>query len=354
MKEKEIPLNAIEQRLKQFWRTHPNRDLEEVHMRSEVEDVLNSAFSNDLVLMQSNFIDEQSFIEKGMDCAIIRHVRYMPAFWHTHEFFELLVVLNGSCENILENRKFIMRKGDICIHAPGTTHAVSAFHDDDILLNVLVRKSTFEQSFFGLMENDSILSGFFRRVFYETDEIPYLMIHTGDDEELWEIGQKAYDEYHKRQRYRKQMMNVCISALFITLFRKHEQHIEIPNIRMKAQDDNLMFILHYMESNYATVTLHALARFFNYSDRQMQRIIRESTGMSFTENIQRQKMTKATEYLLNSNCSVAEICEKTGFDSPNNFRKIFRRYYGMTPSEYRKAKRIHAPHGDDANDNLTE
>lgn len=42
------------------------------------------------------------------------------------------------------------------------------------------------------------------------------------------------------------------------------------------------------------------------------------------------------DLLQNSTLPVSEISERTGFQSLNNFRKIFFKYFNMTPSEYRK------------------
>jgi AraC-like DNA-binding protein len=47
-------------------------------------------------------------------------------------------------------------------------------------------------------------------------------------------------------------------------------------------------------------------------------------------------MQRAASLLTDSDMSISAICEQVGYPSPNNFRKMFLRYYGMTPSEYRK------------------
>ena len=173
-------------------------------------------------------------------------------------------------------------------------------------MNVLIRKSTFEQSFFGLLEGDTILSDFFKRPFYQTSEIPYLLFHTGQDSVLSELIDRAYTECEQQKRYKKQMVNTLLSLFFINLFRRHEQHTELSSI-------------------------------FNYSERQLQRIIQNATGHTFIENIQNQKMKQASELLCNSTLPVSEISERSGFQSLNNFRKTFFRYFHMTPSEYRKS-----------------
>lgn len=335
---RDMELNPVEKNLKRLYLKYPSRHLNQPCTREDVLDILDAAFSMEESLgvmnMESN-IDEQTFISDDMDAAFVKHVRYTPAFWHAHRFFELLYVVNGQCTNTMFNQTISMHAGDICIIAPDIVHAISVFSDEDIVLNILIRKSTFEQSFFGLLEGDDILSDFFKRTFYQTVEIPYLIFHTGDDTQIYQNVDRAYQEYIGKKRYKKQMINALLSELFISLFRRHEQDIEVPNVRLNTAEQNLIYILRYMQAHYTSITLKELAEFFNYSERQLQRIILNATGMTFKENIQKQKMTKAAELLACSTLPISKICEQTGFQSFNNFRKIFYRYYQMTPSKYR-------------------
>lgn len=339
------PLNEIEQRLKNSYQKYPERHLDQPCNREDIDDIIAHAFSVNSIYPKQLMIDshkkfetniqETTFIPKDMDIAFVRHMRYTPAFWHQHEFFELLFVLEGTCQNIFSDRSFELKKGDICIHAPGTIHTISAFQDNAILVNILVRKSTFDKSFLGLMEPDNVLSNFFRHAFYASKDIPYLLFHTKGDSELVQYIKKAEDEYHSLHRYRKQMINAVVSEFFIRLLQKYEHCIEVPNIHFNGNDNNLMFILRYMQSNYTTVTLKELSSIFNYSPRQLQRIILSATGMTFTENIQKQKIEMAARLLMETNKSVSEIGESLGYSSLNNFRKIFKKYFSVTPSEYR-------------------
>ena len=93
-----------------------------------------------------------------------------------------------------------------------------------------------------------------------------------------------------------------------------------------------------MQENYTTISLKELADFFNYSERQIQRIIRSCTGMSFSQNIQKLKMKQAARLLMNPKLSVSAIAEELGYMDSGNFRQIFKKYYGMTPAEYREQK----------------
>ena len=333
-------LTPTEKKLKQYFLHLKERHLDEPCEQQDVMDLLLSAYSAmsdaNIPRLLNPQIDEQIFILENMDTSFVRHARYTPAFWHRHDFFEIIFVLNGNCTNYIFDRSILMQTGDICIMAPDVNHALSAFHDEDDIINILIRKSTFEQSFFGLLEGDTILSDFFKRIFYQTSEIPYLLFHAGQDPVLSELIERASTECTQPRRYQKQMANTLLSLFFIHLFRRHEQHLESSSVHLNSSEENLMYILRYMQANYKTVTLKELSSLFNYSERQLQRIIQNATGHTFIENIQNQKMKRASELLKNSTLSVAEISERTGFQSLNNFRKIFYRYYQMTPSAYRQ------------------
>lgn len=166
-----------------------------------------------------------------------------------HDFFEMIFVQSGGCINYIFDRNISMQTGDICIMASDITHSLSAFHDKDVIMNILIRKSTFEQSFFGLLDDNTILSDFFKRTFYQTSEIPYLLFHTGKDSVLSDLIDRAYTECAQPKRYRKQMVNTLLSLFFINLFRRHEQHTELSGIHPNSSEKNLMYILRYMQAN---------------------------------------------------------------------------------------------------------
>ena len=60
--------------------------------------------------------------------------------------------------------------------------------------------------------------------------------------------------------------------------------------------------------------------------------------MSFSQNVQKLKMRRAARLLTNPDLSVSAIAEELGYMDSGNFRQIFKKYYGMTPAEYREQK----------------
>ncbi len=97
-----------------------------------------------------------------------------------------------------------------------------------------------------------------------------------------------------------------------------------------------IFILKYMDLHADTITLKELADFFNYSERQMARIIKDYTGQTFTGLIQNTRMAKACQSLRRPDIPISQIIRDAGYSNASHFYDVFRKIYKMTPAQYRK------------------
>ena len=333
-------LNSLEHTFKLLHTQFPERNLQLPHSSEYLSDILKLAaqrsgrsFPNQLL---ESRLEEDSFFRSGFDTELYRHLRYLPACLHSHSFLEVVCVVEGNCMNYIQEQELHMHKGDICIIAPETTHAISAFSDDCVIINIVLRTSTFEKVFFGVLSENDVLSDFFTRTLYHSKTHPYLFFRTGEDQELFDYALYAYREFLRNRQYKERFLNNIVGAFFIILLRNHGSNVIVPEADSHGHDENVVFILKYLQENYTSVTLKELAEFFNYSERQIQRIIKNCTGMSFSQNIQKLKMRQAARLLINPDMPISAIAEELEYIDPGNFRHIFKKYYGMTPAEYRE------------------
>ena len=63
------------------------------------------------------------------------------------------------------------------------------------------------------------------------------------------------------------------------------------------------------------------------------------TGAGTKEYITRIRLDKAKSLIENTDLSIAEISDMTGFTSQSYFSTAFKNFTGMTPSQYKKQKR---------------
>lgn len=85
------------------------------------------------------------------------------------------------------------------------------------------------------------------------------------------------------------------------------------------------------------ITLDEMARELGYAAYYLSGKVKEETGESVGSIIKRQKIETAKEMLRNPTQGAAEIGEQLAFSSPSFFSATFRKYTGITPSEYQKS-----------------
>ena len=90
---------------------------------------------------------------------------------------------------------------------------------------------------------------------------------------------------------------------------------------------------------YASLTLEELANLLGLSTRQTQRVLKQAFGKTYTQKLSDARMAAASQFLIQTDQSITEIAEKTGFSSIEHFSSTFHRFMGCSPREYRKQHR---------------
>lgn len=76
----------------------------------------------------------------------------------------------------------------------------------------------------------------------------------------------------------------------------------------------------------------------NISRTYFHRLYREAFGITCIQDVIRNRINYACNLLKDTDLSVNEIAEKSGYDSDSYFMKQFRQCKNCTPSEYRRKK----------------
>lgn len=101
----------------------------------------------------------------------------------------------------------------------------------------------------------------------------------------------------------------------------------------------------FLERNaHKKITLSQLAEEVCLSPKYLSRLFKHQTGRGFNDYRLDLKMKKASELLLNSDDTVDRIAGKLGYKNTESFIRIFMKFSGKTPSQYRlsKGRRHHA------------
>jgi AraC-like DNA-binding protein len=83
-------------------------------------------------------------------------------------------------------------------------------------------------------------------------------------------------------------------------------------------------------------TLVELAEQFGMSQSAFSRFFRKETGNTFTDFVNRIKISRACQLLMETDLYVSNICYQVGFNNLANFNRRFIAFKGVTPSEFRR------------------
>jgi len=94
----------------------------------------------------------------------------------------------------------------------------------------------------------------------------------------------------------------------------------------------------YIDEHYAQkgLTLHEVAQHNHVSPNYLSYLFKKTIGMNLWEYVMKLRMEESRRLLLETDMRRYEIAERVGYESPEHFSKIFKKYYGMSPSELKK------------------
>jgi AraC-like DNA-binding protein len=334
MTNEERRLKAIYEDGNQLLFSTPCSELEYVKWpcHSRIAKTLNFSMDKEL----GRFIGENRIIPAGSSVGIIQHPRYLPAIIHSHEFIKVVCVDKGNCSLIVDGKMNPLEAGDVAIIGPNIPQALAVFSDDVDVNNILMRSTTFKQSFVSLIAREDMISRFFMQALYDAQACPVVIFRCGEDNHINQIKQKLYQETQQNDVYSPRVQEAYLLLLFSLLLRFHENDIILIERISKPRDENILDCLKYIDSHLNTVTLGELSEQFLYNNTYLSRLIKSYTGFSFIEIVKKKRLEESKKMLQNTAIPIVDIVEKIGYTDLSHFYRNFKHEYGITPVEYRR------------------
>lgn len=93
----------------------------------------------------------------------------------------------------------------------------------------------------------------------------------------------------------------------------------------------------YLSAHYnEPVSLEALSARFYMNPNYISQLFKQETGKTLTNYLSQIRMDRAKQYLQDPSKRINEIAALVGYQSPQTFAAVFKRYCGVTPREYRE------------------
>lgn len=278
---------------------------------------------------ESNFPDTILRKDRG-ELNLSLHSEHFNNIVHTHTFYEFAYVIEGEVEDYVEGNVFSLNKGDILIHCPGSKHSIVKFKEEkDILLNITFSRATFSRLFSQVICNDR---DFFKSISFSKSEVEspkyYVCKNLSSDTEV--ILDLLVKQFFEKENYSAPILESTLLLFMTEIFQNYFRN---QNITLGQRIENYVF------NNIETVTLESAAAHFNYHPKYFCEVCKKETGTSYKHLITQFKLKKAEYYLKYTDYTNERISDLVSFKDPVSFYSNFKRFYHMTPNEYRKERK---------------
>ncbi|PYI57412.1 helix-turn-helix domain-containing protein [Paenibacillus flagellatus] len=129
-----------------------------------------------------------------------------------------------------------------------------------------------------------------------------------------------------------------LDALLASMIR----HASLLVREVKEKRDHIIqFVYDYLENNYdKDITLDLVADKLNISRSYLSSYFKEKTGTYFVDYVNSVRIEQAKKLLLKPDIRIQDAALSVGYQNINSFNRMFKKFTGVTPSEFRKDKLV--------------
>ena len=253
----------------------------------------------------------------------VRDNYVLPDLWHSnnnqckphfHSSIEFVYVTEGALTVYLDDKQYVVQKNQIMISSCYTVHRYqSDVPNKEIIMTIPL---SFVPSLQKLLRDHV----FCCPIYDLTDD--------NKTKTVLELLSDGWPEYNLETQ-----KGLCYTILGL-LINKVGLSIKRKNTQTKQMTDMLIYLQENYQSNLSTAVL---AKQFGYSKSRFSHLFNETFGCPPSAFINALRCQHAAHAMLESDQPLLEIAMNAGFDCPRTFYRVFKQYYGLTPTQYCKA-----------------
>lgn len=258
-----------------------------------------------------------------------QHLRYqMPLHWHND--WELIHIRSGSMLMQLDNVFLETTAGNVLLVRGGVLHGSVP---RDCIYDCFV--FDLHGLFRGLDAAKEYL-----RPFYRQTLLPQQLYTPEEHPDICRIAKTLMDTYRTPDASVCPELDTiaCLGRIF-SLIHKGNLYTAAPESTDQLHRlDQIKSVLEYIDANYAAdLSLQTLSSVVGITPKYFCRIFSSIMHQSPMDYVNSYRIERATFLLDSSNMSVTTVGMECGYPDSSYFTKVFKKYKGVSPKQYRKA-----------------
>ncbi len=258
---------------------------------------------------------------------------------HSHEYFQIWYVRKGKCRQYLNGYKYDCFQYGICIIPPFVEHRVEC-DDNNSSLICCEFSERFINEALQYEDRDGLFDIAYLEPFFLSQNMVKSLCRVSDEKSHFidKLFSDLLREYNSYRKHSYLFIKADLLKLLATIASEYAENAEYEADELfekyrDAIDKAILYInRHYNEKIY----LEEVCRIAMMSTSTFSYIFKQVTGKTFSEYIMNLRLNHAAELLRDTNTSLVEICETCGFSDSNYFSRVFKKSYGIPPSQFRR------------------
>jgi AraC-like DNA-binding protein len=235
---------------------------------------------------------------------------------HLHNHIELVYMLEGRTKLLVDSKTYIVSEGDAFIIFPNQIHQYQKIDNERYFISIFPTELCPE----------------FQAIFKSKVPVSPVVERASNNKKILPIVDSIVEvNMHKPLYY-----HTCIKGYLLILLSELFQMMSFENL--KSPDANtIKAILNYCADNYTSdIQLETVSEALHISKYYISHLFSQKLHMSFSEYIGTLRISEACRLLKSEEMSITDVAYNVGFNTTRSFNRLFLRYTGMTPRQYKK------------------
>ena len=224
---------------------------------------------------------------------------------HLHQCFEIIIILSGEMDVIIDGKKYTLKKGEASLIFPNQIHELKSQESEHVLCIFSPR----------------LVQAYLAKI---TDKIP--------------INNKfCPNEFLTRELEKLDSASSTLKkGILYSLCGEFDTCAEY--VAKKTDHKNLIHkIFSFVENNFSgDCSLVKLSEITTYDYSYLSRYFKKNIGISFNSYVMHYRLSHVCYLLENTTQSIAECAFESGFSSLRSFNRAFKENIKISPKQYRK------------------
>ena len=255
--------------------------------------------------------------------------------WHWHEELEAVYLPSGSLRLYTPGQVFTLQEGDGALVSANVLHMAQAVGQCE-LRSIVFKKELLTGG------DQTIYAKKYVQPFLDCPALRCVPLRRAENQDILEALRAACLALERGGVGHEWGVRSHLSAMWAGLYQDNAAQLTQGSGGESAGADRadvtrMRGMLDFIHRHYQeNITLADISQVANIGQRECLRCFQRTIGISPRQYLLKYRVSEAAYLLRATQLPVADISLQCGFDSPSNFAQTFRRFYEVTPREYRQ------------------